>query len=309
MKKYHFYLKLLLLKNINTYNYFFNAGISLLLMFLCSNAQAEFVISMRSPETDYDKRESYNIELITLALEKTKPEYGDYTILRIPPMNIARSIYSIETDAYRNLLVELSFDEELEQDKNLTHINFPIYLGIVGYRICFVSPNIVEPLKSINSVTDLKRFSIGQGFSWADTKILRHNGFHVIEISNYESLFKMIISGRIDLFCRGVNEFLNEYESKKHMGNLHHDQSFAIHYSLPRFYYLNKKNIAAKERIEKGLIAAYEDGSLLKTWKKHFLPGIEHANLKKRKIYTIDNPLIKSLPKDYNKYFFDPLKN
>jgi hypothetical protein len=291
------------------YRILFYIYVSLLLIFFCADGQAKLVISLRSPETTDDKRESYNIELITLALEKTKSEYGDYVILGIPPMNVARSMFSLEADVYKNLLVELSYDEELKQDRNLTYINFPIDLGIVGYRICFTSPGILESLKSIHSAEDLKRFSIGQGLSWADTKILRHNGFHVIEIGNYESLFKMIIAGRIDLFCRGTNEFYNEYLSNKHMGKLHYDQSFAIHYPLPRFYYLNKKNVMAKERIEKGLMIAYQDGSLQKIWLKHFLPGINLANLKNRKIYTIENPLIKSLPKDYHQYFFDPLKN
>ncbi|MES2822894.1 MAG: hypothetical protein V4732_04780 [Pseudomonadota bacterium] len=291
------------------YQYLFYIYISVLFIFLCENAQAEFIISLRSPEAINDQRESYNSELIALALEKTKSEYGNYTIHNIPPMNTARSIFSLETDVYKNLLVELSYEEELERDKNLTYINFPIHLGIVGYRICFANPRIHESLKSIQSVGDLKKFSIGQGLSWADTKVLRHNGFHVIEIGNYESLFKMTIAGRIDLFCRGANELFNEYLSHKYMGDLHYDQSFAIRYTLPRFYYLNKKNVLAKERIEKGLIAAYKDGSLQKIWLKHFLSGVELANLKKRKIFTIENPLIKSLPKDYNQYFYDPLKN
>lgn len=304
-----YYLVFLPFNKKRKYRYLFYIYLSVIFIFLCGNAQAEFVISLRSPEAIHDQRESYNNELIALALEKTKAEYGDYAIRSIPPMNTARSVSSLETDAYKNLLVELSYEEELERDKNLTYINFPIHLGIVGYRICFVSPRIRESLKSIQSTEDLKKFSIGQGLSWADTKVLRHNGFHVIEIGNYESLFKMIIAGRIDLFCRGANELFNEYLSHKYMGDLHYDQSFAIRYTLPRFYYLNNKNVLAKERIEKGLIAAYKDGSLQKIWLKHFLPGVEFANLKKRKIFTIENPLIKSLPKDYNQYFYDPHKN
>ena len=119
----------------------------------------------------------------------------------------------------------------------------------------------------------------------------------------------MVISGRIDLFCRGANELHNEYNSYKNVGDLLYDQSFAIYYALPRYFYLHKKSILAKERIEKGLIAAFADGSLRTLWLKHYLPSIQLANLKKRKIYTIENPLIRLLPKDYDKYFYNPVNN
>ncbi len=278
----------------------------LLILFFCSGTNAEFIISLRSPETVNDQRESYSYELVKLALEKTNMTYGSYKIVGIPSMNITRSMHSLERDTYKNLLVELSYDEKLEQEYNLIYVKFPVELGITGYRICFINPNKIEYVKSIKNISELQKLIIGQGFSWADTGILRHNGFNVVEISNYESLFKMVIAGRIDLFCRGANELFNEYESYKNMGNLIYDTSFAIFYPLPRFYYLHKNNAAAKERIEKGLIAAYEDGSLQALWLKYFMPSIQFANLNHRRMYTLENPLIKSLANDYEKYFYKP---
>ena len=271
-------------------------------------AAAEFVVSLRSPETKSDRREDYSVALVKLALEKTKAVYGDYRIVKIPPMNTARSIYSLESDKYPNMLNELSYEKKLEQEFNFIYIDFPVELGIVGYRVCFASPKIYEDLKRAEKIEDLKKYTIGQGAAWVDTTILRHNGFKVVEISNFDSIFKLIEMGRIDLFCRGANELQKEYEAQKYSDLLRYDESFVLHYPLPRFYYLNKNSTLAKERIEKGLLLAYQDGSINKMWEQFFLDRVEFAKLKQRKVFYLENPAVKSLPDNYKKYFYDPLK-
>lgn len=280
-----------------------------LFSFLLTNfCYAEMIVSLRSPETKDDKREDYNFELVNLALERTKAEYGDYRIVKIPPMNTARSFYSLEADVYPNLLIELSYQQKLQEELDLIYVNFPVELGIVGYRVCFASPDAYQKLKNVTSLEQLKQFTIGQGVAWADTDILRYNGLKVTEISSFNSLFNMVEHGRIDLFCRGANELQNEYESLKNAGNLFFNESFVLHYTLPRFYYLNKKNTLAKERIEKGLLAAYQDGSIKALWEKHFLASVAFVKLKQRKEFKLENPFMNSLQEHYEKYFYDPMK-
>ncbi|MET0356852.1 MAG: transporter substrate-binding domain-containing protein [Cellvibrio sp.] len=286
----------------------FQKYIFLILCLISNFTYAEFIISLRSPETKNDKREDYNVALVTLALEKTKTEYGDYRIAKIPPMNIARSFFSLEADKYPNMMIELSYQEKLEKNFDFIYVNFPIELGIVGYRVCFASPQVYEDLKKVQTLDELKQYSIGQGIAWADTEILRHNGLKVVEIGNFDSIFKLVELGRIDLFCRGANELQNEYESKKGSGNLLYDKSFVLRYSLPRFYYLHKNNRLARERIEKGLATAYQDGSINALWEKYFLESVKFTKLKQRKIFDLQNPSIESLQNNYEKYFYDPLK-
>ena len=282
--------------------------IALLTCCLAHLCCAETIVSLRSPETKDDKREEYNFELVILALERTKTEYGDYKIVKIPPMNTARSFYSLEQDTYPNLMIELTYQQKLEQELNLIRVNFPVELGIVGYRVCFASPETYPKLKNVRTLDELKQFSIGQGLAWADSDILRYNGLKVIEVSSFNSLFKMVEHSRIDLFCRGANELQPEYDALKDTGNLLYDESFVLHYSLPRFYYLNKKNQLAKERIEKGLMVAYQDGSVKALWEKHFLASVEFVKLKQRKEFKLENPFITPLQEHYEKYFYDPMK-
>ena len=271
-------------------------------------SHAEFVVSVRSPETESDRREDYSLALVSLALEKTRAEYGDYRIVKIPPMNTARSIYALESGKYPNMLIELSYEKRMEQEFNFIYINFPVELGIIGYRVCFASPQIYKDLDKIEKLDDLKKYTIGQGAAWVDTAVLRHNGFKVIEISNFDSIFKLVEMGRIDLFCRGANELQKEYEVNKDSKLLHYDQSFVLHYDLPRFYYMHKNSAFAKKRIEAGLRLDYQYVSLKKICDQYFLERVEFAKLKQRKVLYLENPAVEDLKGEYKKYFYDPLK-
>jgi ABC-type amino acid transport substrate-binding protein len=276
------------------------------LCLLVTQAHAEFIVSHRSPEAEGDSRQHYNNELLILALEKTKTKYGAYKLQAIPAMTTPRLLSVTTSNTYQNLIFELTYEDKFTSKGDLIYINFPIDLGIVSYRVCFVNPAIKDELKQIRSIDQLKKYSIGQGIGWSDVEILRANGFHVNEFSNYGNIFKMVAAGRIDLFLRGANELRSEYNTFKNNMNLIYDDSFVIFYPLPRFFYIAAENKLAKERIEEGLKIAYHDGSLKKLWRKEYGESIQFAKLKQRKIFRLKNPLIKNLPDDYQKYLFDP---
>lgn len=276
------------------------------LCLLVSQAHAEFIVSHRSPETEGDLRQHYNNELLTLALEKTKAKYGAYKFQAIPAMTTPRLLSAATSNMYQNLIFELTYEDKFTAKGDLTYINFPIDLGIVSYRVCFVNPAIKEDLKQITAIEHLKKYTIGQGIGWSDVEILRANGFHVNEFSNYGNIFKMVAAGRIDLFLRGANELRSEYNTFKATMNLTYDESFVIFYPLPRFFYIAAENELAKQRIEEGLKIAYHDGSLKKLWRKEYGESIEFAKLKQRKVFPLNNPLIKNLNTDYQKYLYNP---
>lgn len=277
----------------------------LLNTFLCRFAYAEFLVSIRSPETLEDTREAYSFELVKLVMDKTRAKYGDYRLQLIPAMNRPRARYAAKLNIYPNLLLEESYDKEFSAKGDLTYINFPVELGILGHRICFVNPKIKEDLKKVTSVQQLKKYSIGQGIGWIDTNILRANGFQVSEIPSYPGLFKMTAAGRVDLFCRGANEIKGEYEAFKYIKELTYDETFVLSYTLPRFYYTNTENKLLIRRVQEGLIASHQDGSLKQLWLKYQTTNLEFVKLHQRKIFKLPNPLISDLPKDYEQYYFD----
>lgn len=279
----------------------------LLILLMAEHAMAELEVWHRSPLDFGNNRYVYDIEVLRLALDKTRPTYGDYQLRGLPATNYARLLHSLRQNTHPNLILEISYDKKLVETDELTYIPFPIDLGIIGYRICFVNPAVKEQITQVQSVEDLRQYTMGQGVGWADISILRHNGFNVTEVSSYTSLFKMVAGGRFDLLCRGANELMDEYEQYKNIGKLTYDDSFALVYPMPRFFYLNGKNALLKKRLEEGLQLAYDDGSLMELWRKENQQSVEFAQMPKRKVFYLDNPLIQDLPKDYEQYFIDPM--
>lgn len=277
-------------------------------LYLCgaifTQALAETIFTYQAKESATDTRREYNRELLRLALEKTLSKYGPYKLVASPSMNTARSLEMVREGALTNFFVRKSVSQKAL--KEMGYVPFPVERGIVGYRVFFVSPKAKDRLKTVKKLDQLREYTIGQGIGWLDTHILRKNGFKVITGSSYEGLFRMVAQSRIDLFARGANELLSEYESHKDIKGFMYDDTIALYYPLPRFFFTHKSNIKAIKRIKEGLIAAYEDGSFQKLWSKYNGPSIEFVNLKKRQIFRIDNPFLNGLDKSYEKYIYYP---
>ena len=212
-----------------------------------------------------------------------------------PPRNYARALKAAVDDTYPNLMIETSYEQALTHHAKLDYINFPMDLGVLGYRVCFVNPKLKASGTKIETLEQLRQYTFAHGVGWADTTIFRHNNLKVQEIDNYDGIFLMVISGRIDFFCRGVNEILGEIEQFSHLKDLTIDEQFLLVYPLPRFFYFNSKNTLAKERIALGLQRAYADGSLQSLWKANFQPSLALVSLDKRKVIQLENPLVKDL--------------
>jgi len=224
-------------------------------------------------------------------------------------MNFARARSYLEFNSLPNLILKLSYDPVLES-KGMAFVPFPVDLGIVGYRVCFAHPNITKRLSLVDSLEELRNFTHGQGAGWTDIEILRHNGFKVTEVATYESLFKMVANRRFDLFCRGANELFDEMKMHRHIQNLSYDKTLVIYYPFPRFFYTNAKNSSALDRLQRGLLKSYTNGSLQRLWRQHYKESIDFIELDQRRTFILVNPLINQLNFEYQKYFYNPsLKN
>ena len=264
----------------------------------------ETVFTYRAAESDIDSRYDYDTSLLKLALENTIDTDGPFRLEPSPRMNFARACYYVEENLLTNFIIKHSYEPDYN-DRNMSFVPFPVDLGIVGFRVCFAHPAVIKQLSTAETIDDLKCFTYGQGLGWTDVEILRHNGFDVATASHYESLFKMVANRRFDLFCRGANELLPEFTAHRHIENLAYDKSILINYPLPRFFYTHTANAAALDRVHRGLIKAYENGSLQELWNRHYQESIDFATLHQRKLFILDNPLVKDLTFDYAQFFFN----
>lgn len=262
------------------------------------------VVTARSTSVEEDQRFKYEHALLRLALEKSKKEYGDYELRFSSRMNLSRTLEASKTDALENFFFKTSYAPEYLEHN--IYIPIPVDLGLVGYRVCFASEHTKKKIKKTVSLEELKTLTIGQGQGWQDVEILRHNGFKVVEVASYQNLFPMVAIDRFDLFCRGANEILAEWNAFNTTPDLAIDESVLLFYPFPRFFWTNKNNVEIAERIHLGLDRAYKDGSLKQVWDQLYLDSVNFARLAERKLYILENPLLDELSGEYQKYFFDP---
>lgn len=258
-----------------------------------------------SPESERDPRTTYDRELLRLALDKTRDQFGDYVMVPAPSMTKARERLSLQLDSFPNFFVMDSYSRTRER-LGLAYVRFPIHLGIVSYRICFVSPQQQAAVARVTDLKGLRQFTFGQGRGWLDVDILRHAGLEVVDIEGYELLFKMVARGRFDLFCRGVSELRSEQLTHQEIEGLKVDDALMLYYPLPRVFYTNPHNREALKRVEQGLQLAWQDGSLQALWRKSFGPAIAFAKLPERRLIRLENPFLKGISFDYRPYFYNP---
>ena len=133
------------------------------------------IVTHVSPESERDLRTLYGQQLLQLALEKTRDSFGDYELRPAPPMSRTRLRQVLQYNLYPNLLAIDSFPRP-EGSHDLDYVRFPVDLGILGYRICFVSPQQQAAVASVTTLDQLKKFTLGQGKGWLDVQILRQAG-------------------------------------------------------------------------------------------------------------------------------------
>ncbi|WP_331353174.1 hypothetical protein [Cellvibrio sp. UBA7671] len=264
------------------------------------------IVTHKLPELNSAERVLHEVEVLKLALDKTIAEFGPYELHGIPPMNRARTLVALSHNVYPNLILQMSYEDELAEQEKLAFIPFPLDRGALSYRICFMRDSLNATARSVTRLDQLKDYHFGIGIGWADGKILRHNDLQVIESNSVVSLFRMTKAGRVDFFCRGASEFFYEQQDPNSLG-LTSDTHLALYYPLPKFFFAHKDSQAALHRVQKGLEIAYNDGSFNELWSKRHMHTLTRAQLKQRNLIKLENPLIKHLAHDYETYLYDPI--
>ncbi|MET1410820.1 hypothetical protein ABVF61_01035 [Roseibium sp. HPY-6] len=278
---------------------------AVLVCFLIWNApsKATTIVTVQGPESPTDKRYEYDRAVIELALIKTRAKYGEFVLQETSiGQNSRRALLDAANNKYANYIIKYSMHSDLPD--TLSAIPFPVDLGIVGYRVAFVSNKTKAELAKVKTLEDLKQFEIIQGLGWLDTRILEHHGFKVRTAAEYHSMFSMVALNRSDLFLRGANELLEEWKTHRTIPQLTYDEAVSIYYPLPRFLVTSSENEDLLRRVHEGLLKAYEDGSLLELWDEKYGASIDFAKLNTRKVFHLSNPYIEGLDPSWQKYIY-----
>lgn len=272
-----------------------------------SDAEAEDVIWITARTWESDLRGLYEEAVLFAAMEKTKPEYGEFRIERTDiNMQRDRALREINTGIRINVYVAVS---QNEWEELAIPVRIPVIKGLLGYKLLLIRKNEQEKFSKVTSIEDLKSMKAGSGMQWSITKALMEAGFYVVSGSDYEGLFKMLVHDRFDYFPRGMNEIFIEYENRKHrMPELAIEKSLAIYIPSPTYFFVSPRYPRIAERIEHGLRMMIADGSFDELFMKYNGDSIRKAELDKRRILRMKNPILPpATPLDDAGLWYDPV--
>jgi len=178
-------------------------------------------------------------------------------------------------------------------EAELQPIYFPIYRGLLGFRVSLVEQDKIDILKGIDSVDQLSKLWACQGKIWPDTEILEHNGLTIAKSLKYINIFSMLEADRCEYFPRGLFEPWAEAETHSDL-NLAVDPHLLIQYPLAFIYYAQPGDKKFADHFNQILLTMVEDG----TYERMFFAdasvrdALTRANLQQRTVLRFDNPLL-----------------
>jgi hypothetical protein len=254
--------------------------------------------------TDFnDPNAAYAIGLLKLGLSNIDTQYR--VEVNSSELSQARINEEVSSGGILDLLWTTG---DTQSESILRPIRIPIFKGLLGYRIFLIKKGDQYKFDKITTLDELRKLTLGQGKTWADTRILEANGFNVIKTSKYDGLFYMLEGGRFDAFPRGVHEPFGELVSHPKL-NITVEKKLMIAYKMPFYFFVSKENVKLANDIETGLNRAIENGS----FDKYFMNApsikdvIEKADMKNRRVFYLDNPtLTKETQLNRSELWFDP---
>lgn len=269
--------------------------LTLLLLTVCSHALEKSEVSYFQTDLRYN----YRTELLNLALSYSQTEEATIDLIPRPDIPTARAGNLMAQNKIRGVL---SLATSIKREEELLAVKIPIMAGILGMRVFLIHKDLQIELSKVTNFSQFKKYVAGFGEHWGDLSILRDNGLSVIPVAKYESLFGMLNAKRFDFFPRGVNEVLVEHSERKDtLSNLAVEQSLAIYYPYPVYFFVNKHDYDLAGRIQYGLDQALKDGRFKSLFLYHHKDLLSQLNFSDRRVFNFKNNTLPSDAKITNK--------
>ena len=244
-------------------------------------------------------RDDYQVAALTLALEKTAPTYGPFSVTRVlDNMSTSRVRREVRTGHRLNIHVGPWRDVEAGPlDERSFLIDTPILGGLLGYRRLLVRQDELAQFQAITNEGQLKQRKAGLGRGWEDVAVLRHNGYLVEDSGNMRTLLDMLVNRRFDYLPISVTEagaLLEQHPQQARKLVL--VPNLVLYYPLPAVFYVSAAQPKLARRVEQGLATAKRDGSLDELTARYFQQEIKQLKASGKRCFMLSNPM---LPRSY----------
>lgn len=251
---------------------------------------AETLVVYPAPESPQDRRFDDLHELLRGALERTADDFGPFRMEPMPEsMSSIRYARELEQGRLPNVIWSST---SIAREAALLPIRIPLRRGLLSYRIALIHEDEQPRISAIRSIEDLQALTFVQGTGWGDVDVYRANGIRV-ETAQYESQFRMVHAGRVDMFPRGVGEVFPELKDRtEDLPRLAVEQDLLFYYPWPYYLFVAQGNDDLAHRLETGLRLMIADGSFEEIFIRYHGADIARARLDERHIIRLRNPLL-----------------
>lgn len=253
---------------------------------LCQAAAVESVtLVYAKPIQQGDSSKLYQVRLLSAALRHAG----------IVHQLVEAQVPMVQDRSLRTVAVENGIDvfwsvTTIEREQLLTPMRFPIDKGLFGWRLLLLSPQTAARAQDINSLTSLKKLVFTQGHDWPDTDILRANKLKVLVSNQYQSMFEMLATNRVDTFPRSVLEIWRERAETSHP--LPVEPTVVLHYPTALYYFFSPRQQQLAQQVELGLELMLKNGEFERMFQQEFAEALALSRLDKRQIIELKNPLL-----------------
>ncbi|MPW36099.1 hypothetical protein [Vibrio sp. B1Z05] len=234
------------------------------------STQQPRIIRMAPKQSAEDVSHSYLVSLLEIAIKETEHDFGPAKLDFMPiqlGQNLVLPLLDIE-----GILDTVASAPTVKREVQFRAARFPLLMGLLGYRMMLIRPEDEAKFLAISRPEQLKTLKACQGSAWPDSKILEDQGYNVIRVDKFETMFDYLINGRCDYFPRAITEGYGELEAYNAANPdkpLLAFDKVLLHYTVPLFFFTSHKNFLLAYRIEMGLIRANEKGLVEQLMKTH----------------------------------------
>lgn len=258
-----------------------------------AHSDDKLVVHYRAPEGAADRRHEYFRQVLALALDKTRTDFGDFQVVSTDfPVSQARAFELLKQGKVVDVVWTMTTDG---RENEALAVRVPLLKGLLACRVLLIHADDRERFSRITTLDELRRFSAVQGAGWPDTDILKANGMQTVVASDYDGMFHMLAERRIDFFPRSVMEVGTELETFDDL-RLAVAPGLALQYEAPIYFFVAPGNHALHERLSVGLARAASDGSFDALFSTQ--PGNAHAQrilASIERVFHFRNPLLNSI--------------
>lgn len=199
----------------------------------------------------------YFERLLQLALEKTDAQGS---------VKLVNATLKLPKERLRKMLIQKQGLDIIwststhQREEEMLAVKVNLLKGINEYRLLLIRQEDQSIFDSINTIDDLRKYTLGTGMHWSDTDIFKNNDFNCFITADYQNMFAGLRRKRFDFMVRSIHEIQTELDNNQDL-NLAKENHLLIHYPQPIYFFLHKSNKTLAKRIKKGLEIAQEDGS------------------------------------------------